>query len=123
MKLVSIDSVIMQKNCELFSCLAPSSAPETLSFSDITSTTLNLYWLPPLSNNHNGIIRSYIVKLRETNTNIVTIYNTTETTITIGSLHPYYIYECSVAAVTIDIGPYSSVIYVQTDEAGKINYI
>jgi len=63
------------------------------------------------------------VKLTETNTDTITIYNTTETAVSIGSLHPYYIYECSVAAVTIDTGPYSSVINIQTDEAGKITYL
>ena len=36
----------------------------------------------------------------------------------IGSLHPYYHYECKVAAYTIALGPYSENISLLTDEEG-----
>jgi len=39
--------------------------------------------------------------------------------INIGSLHPYYNYECKVAAHTIaGTGPYTGAVIVQTHEAG-----
>ena len=37
----------------------------------------------------------------------------------VGSLHPYYNYECSVAAHTIALGPYSDSIVLLTNEGGK----
>ena len=44
----------------------------------------------------------------------------------IGSLHPYYHYECKVAAYTTGLGPYSDSISLLTDEEGiitdNINY-
>ena len=36
-----------------------------------------------------------------------------------GGLHPYYLYECAVSAVTVAEGPYSAPIAVRTHEAGK----
>ena len=42
--------------------------------------------------------------------------------INVGPLHPYYIYECSVAAHTIATGVFSSSINVTTLEAGKENW-
>ena len=49
------------------------------------------------------------------------MYSTSDTKITIASLHPYYVYEVSVAAVTIDTGPFSPVLIVTTDEAGNVH--
>ena len=40
----------------------------------------------------------------------------------IGSLHPYYHYECKVAAYTIGLGPYSESISLLTDEEGIVNH-
>ena len=37
----------------------------------------------------------------------------------VGSLHPYYRYECKVAAQTSSLGPYSDSIVLQTHEEGK----
>ncbi len=37
----------------------------------------------------------------------------------IGSLHPYYLYDCTVAAHTIGTGPYSDTLTIQTDEEGE----
>ena len=45
--------------------------------------------------------------------------NTQNMHINIGSLHPYYIYECTVAAYTIATGVFSSPVNVTTQETGK----
>ena len=37
---------------------------------------------------------------------------------TIGSLHPYYTYSCTILAVTVGEGPPSTVITVRTAEDG-----
>ena len=39
--------------------------------------------------------------------------------INVGPLHPYYVYECRVAAHTIATGVFSSPINVTTQETGK----
>ena len=47
---------------------------------------------------------------------------TNTTSITIGFLHPYYTYNCTVVAVTIGPGPFSTVITVRTAEDGTFDY-
>ena len=44
--------------------------------------------------------------------------NTTQITVT--NLHPFYNYNCSVAAETVGIGPYSERLSVQLNEYSKI---
>lgn len=85
-----------------------------------TSTSLSLSWLPPLEGTQNGIIRSYTVRVREVDTNLVTEYNSTETQLVVRPVHPYYSYECSVAAVTVSQGPFSVSLVVQTPEDGEV---
>ena len=41
--------------------------------------------------------------------------------INLASLHPFFNYECQVAAFTIGSGPYTSSVTVQTYEAGKFS--
>lgn len=41
--------------------------------------------------------------------------------ITIGPLHPYYIYHCSVVAFTIEPGPYTSIFSIQTEEDSELS--
>ena len=45
--------------------------------------------------------------------------DTTTTSIAIPLLHPYYVYEYTVAAYTVSVGPYSSVNRVQMPEDGE----
>ena len=48
----------------------------------------------------------------------------TLTSITLSSLHPYYVYECSVSAYTVAAGPYSEIITIRTAEDGmQINLL
>lgn len=45
---------------------------------------------------------------------------TTDTPILVGPLHPYFIYECRVAAFTVAIGPFSAPIHVVAGETRKL---
>ena len=80
-----------------------------------------IIWAEPLKNQINGIIRKYVLKLAEVETNTIRFINesTAQTEIIVSSLHPYYQYEVSVAAVTIATGPFSTPLSVTTNEAGK----
>ena len=55
----------------------------------------------------------------ETETGTISKWNVTETSLAVDSLHPYYVYTVSVAAVTVGIGPYSDDVNITTDEAGE----
>ena len=46
-------------------------------------------------------------------------YSIESTELVIRNLHPFYLYNCTVTAVTVDEGPYSAVIGARTEEAGK----
>ena len=58
--------------------------------------------------------------MTETDTGTVSTMNVTNTSLSLTSLHPYYVYSFSVAAVTVGIGPYSTAINTTTDEDGTI---
>ena len=60
-----------------------------------------------------------MVTLQEINTGTTLYYNVTDTEITVFSLHPYYMYECRIAAVTVSTGPFSTALTVITIQAGK----
>ena len=98
---------------------APSRVPEKVTSGIILPTSFVLHWQPPPFDSQNGIIRHYEIVLVELETGTTSNYTTTETTITISSLHPYYLYEYRVAAVTIATGPFSDPISLQTLPAGK----
>ena len=46
--------------------------------------------------------------------------STTTTEIVVDGLHPFYLYNCSVGAVTVEEGPHTAIIAVLTGEAGKV---
>ena len=66
----------------------------------------------------NGIIRNFAVNLTDENTGQQQILTTTANTLQIANVHPFYIYLCSVSAVTISAGPYSPPISVTTLSSG-----
>ena len=77
-------------------------------------------WVAPPAIDHNGIITYYVVKLHEIETDIVWTFFAVDEDISIGSLHPFYYYDCTVAASTsAGTGPRSTAIRVQMDEAGQ----
>ena len=81
-----------------------------------TSDSISLTWDAPPYESHNGIISQYVIHVLEDDTSTTTLYYSNTTTKTVFGLHPYYIYKCSVAAETVDIGPYTAVITLQLDE-------
>lgn len=79
-----------------------------------------LSWDPPPIYNQNGMIEYYSVEISEDNLGQVMEQYTNETTLTVVGLHPYYMYNCRVAAATeAGIGPFTTFLSLQTQEAGK----
>ena len=76
-------------------------------------------WEPP--QDPNGNIREYRVNVTEEETGRMFQLSTNTTSIIIGSLHPYYTYNCTVVPVTNVPALFSSAITVRTDEAGRFD--
>ena len=104
--------------CHLF--LAPTGTPQRVTVITVTSTMVELSWEPPLEQDRNGVIQSYTVIVFEvtTNTTLQVHHNLTSTSISLSSLHPSYRYLISLAAYTVDLGPFKF-IDVTAKEAGE----
>ena len=100
---------------------APGTHPSNFTGMSLNSTHIYLTWEPPPPGQVNGVIREYRLNLAEDVTGTVLQYTTDPNNhqVTVGPLHPYYIYHCSVVAVTVQQGPYTSVFTIQTEEDGK----
>ena len=98
----------------------PGSHPSNTTGTTLNSTHIYLMWEPP--EDPNGDIREYRVNVTEEETGRMFQFSTNTTSITIGSLHPYYTYNCTVVAVTIGPGPFSTVITLRTAEDGRFHH-
>ena len=98
--------------------IVPTAPPSLTAYYVVDSTSLFFSWNAPPVDQQNGIIRYYIVALTELNTGFMLNHSTAGSNFTFKSLHPSYTYHVEVAAVTIDSGPFSASIALQTFEDG-----
>ena len=96
----------------------PGAPPLNLTGEAISSMAIVLRWSPPAAESQNGLIRHYIVTVMELTTGSTFDLISTDTALTVYSLHPFQTYEFMVSAVTIGPGPLSSPFTVQTAEDG-----
>ena len=102
----------------------PDGVPENVTGWAVSSQNIDLYWDPPLLELQNGFIVGYRLKATETNTGYTFVISTPSTSHTFTSLHPYYTYSCTIAAMTVvGLGPFSAAIYITTFEDGKDMFI
>ena len=97
---------------------APNEAPPNLSGYAVNSSTIVLTWDTIAVENHNGILRHYLVSVLETETGEIDLYSIDSTQLNISRLHPYYTYTCVVAAVTNRVGPFSQNVSIITPQDG-----
>ena len=97
---------------------APSGAPSNLTAMAINSTSVHLRWLPPDEDQHNGDIRHYNIRIVELHSGREFQLNSTNITTVYTGLHPAYTYSFTVAAVTVEIGPYSDSAIATMPEDG-----
>ena len=73
----------------------------------ISSTSIRISWQAPLLELQNGDITSYRINVLELETGTIRTFSTvpTDSIYVINSLHPFYNYNCSVAAYTNGLGP------------------
>ena len=97
---------------------APNSPPVITTHYAIDSRTVSFQWDPPPPQDHNGIIRKYIVTISIVGRNEIQTQTFTDTSAIIGSLMPSITYQFRVAAYTIATGPYSTSINITLPEDG-----
>ena len=103
----------------LFSQIVPTAAPDDFTITVLDSMSLQLSWSPPPTEHRNGEILEYRIRIVEVETGREMQYNSTSTSMTASPLHPYYSYQCRVAAVTTaGIGPFTTVVEQRTDQDG-----
>ena len=94
--------------------IAPSAPRNVIAF-NVSSTSINVMWQPPMT--PNGIVRSYrvVYTTGSTTANI----NTTNVSIVITMLEIFTNYQVQVFATTVTEGNGSNVVMVTTDEDSK----
>ena len=101
----------------------PSGPPQGLTATPTNARTLVLTWRPPAEENRNGLIRGYTVNVTGVLSGQTQQFETEETWLTVESLHPYYSYNCSVAARTIGLGPFTYNVTAEMPEARKLYHV
>ena len=91
----------------------PSGPPTNFTLSLLSSTSIQLSWDPPLSEERNGIVRQYIVHV-ELPVGEILSYTTSSNSYAVSGLRPYTTYFFSVAALTVGAGPPTERIVAQT---------
>lgn len=102
----------------MFSIIAPTSPPVSVQGSSTDSTTITLTWMPPPAEFHNGIVREYLINITELETGRKFQQMSSTTSASLVMLHPYYVYQIAIAAVTVSAGPYSEALDLRTLEDG-----
>ena len=106
----------------MYAFAAPISSPQNVSVDVISSEAISVTWEPPLDDDQNGMIMSYAIRLYGIVADQTTLYQREghHSQFVIDTLHPYYEYDVSVAAETVDVGPFSVIQRVQTLEDCKL---
>ena len=103
----------------LLTFVAPDDAPQDIEPINVESRLIELMWSPPPADTHNGEIVHYIIDYTEVQTGRTSVTMSFNTTVTLGNLHPFYEYNITVTAFTVDFGPPSTSITIQTLEDGE----
>ena len=97
-------------------CAAPDDVPQEVVAVTVESRLIELSWSPPPAHTHNGEIVHYRIIYTEIQTGTNNTVVSFDTDVVLGNLHPFYDYLVTIAAYTIDFGPSSSPIIIQTLE-------
>ena len=99
---------------------APTTPPENLIATPLSSRTLHITWQPPVQDERNGIIRRYVINITELNSGNEYQLENASTEITVQDLHPFYRYSYSVAAETVALGPFTPGSIIEMPEDSKL---
>ena len=93
--------------------------PQTPSATARDSRAIVCSWDPPPFEHQNGRIIEYRINVTEVITGRVFVQVSTSTSFVVESLHPDYVYQWRVTAVTVGEGPYTTVSSIRTPEDGN----
>ena len=98
----------------------PTGTPRLVEAVAVSSSSIRITWIPPPEEEQNGVIRSYVINVTELQTgNVREIVAYGDESIQIvNQLHPFYTYECAIAAFTVGLGP-AAFAQTTTHCAGK----
>ena len=104
--------------------LAPGTPPQNFTVEVLSSIAVFLRWSPPTPDQQNGVIRNYQIRQYHTATGILTNYTQERdhTELVVGSLSPHNQYQFTIAAETVEQGPFSNPVTVTTLESGQYIY-
>jgi len=100
----------------------PTQPPSNPTVNPTGSKSIVCSWDAPPYEDQNGRIIEYRVNITEVITRRVLLYVSISTSLVVESLHPDYVYEWTVTAVTIGEGPYTVTSSVRTPEDGKKDF-
>ena len=99
--------------------VVPCDVPLNVVAESLNATHAMLVWDPPPPEHQNGLIELYIIHIMVAGTGDelqhMSVYNNT----VIGPLHPFYTYKFSIAAYTVDVGPFTSPVSLKMPESGS----
>ena len=86
----------------------------------LNSSTVQVSWDPPQPHEQNGPINGYVLLIAGINSDEDFELQAGQDphVLTVPSLHPFYAYTYTIAAVTTGIGPYSPALSFQMPEEG-----
>ena len=108
----------LEHNTNRIFFVAPVLPPGNVVVKILSPQQVFVSWTPPERNTRNGLIRMYVINITRIDSNEESFETSANTNITVPVL-PFRRYQISVAAVTVEIGPFSNDIAVETPEDGE----
>ena len=107
--------------CNITLCsTAPNGSPQNATVAVLDSNRIECSWLPPLPEEVNGVVTGFVIRITGQDSDERIELQTNGTNLQIESLHPFYSYVFTVAAVTeAGTGPFSPVVHFQMLTAGR----
>ncbi len=90
--------------------VVPSGPPNSIQVVSTSSTTATLQWTEPNIEHQNGIIQHYLVTVLGPNSQQT--LTSSDLSVDLPDLHPFYTYTCNVQAVTIGNGPSGNTTFI-----------
>ena len=102
----------------------PTGPPTNVLATPTSTRSISLSWSPPRRELQNGIITHYLVTVSSAATGTISTRNVSsvQQTVSISGLSPYTVYNCTVQAETVGLGPASDVVVVSTPQDGMFWY-
>lgn len=89
----------------------------------INSSSAIIYWNPPVADQQNGFITYYLVTINNHESGHISVINATDLSLNLNDLHPFYTYDCYVAAVTVENGPVALITFEMPENGKKVTLI